>query len=458
MMNGSNIYWLAGILLLIILTGSLFACHRSRSADVADISMIPWRSANGKFSFVDSSGQQLDEPRFVDAKPSQNGYAIAAKDTLEYGVVNAKGQTVLPFKYAAINLVKTSGSPIAITKTEYSAWWRFREWKLFPELDILFGSGLGKHWIVTYVPRAVWKIQDLQSQKTLFKTNQSDDYGPPGGMYWKKGWKPYRRVPADINAQAWDDGFMLAQYSLFKKNQNHGLTKQVADIFGRLTDDTFLQQTGDSSYSRVDASGKLREDTTYTLEKSIHFRDAGDQMMSVPKAMKHLAGQNIINAPIFKNGDSSYYLFPDLSTPLPTMIPNYNFDDGTIIKGKEIINGTVQLSTVPNSPWFLLLSAIKKSEADTTGGYYAFLIDSDGQWAPDYQPRKGLHSVRGDGRLIFRRKSPYGVLDTSLTFHPLPMQDFHTSNYSNHSYIGSDGNVSGVYDLKKNSGRSNWIR
>ncbi|MES1940013.1 KWG repeat-containing protein [Salinisphaera sp. T5B8] len=431
--------WLAlTVLVAIALTG----CNADVSAP-SDVTMMPWRSDAGTFGFVTADTQrQLVAPRFADARPGVHGYAPVANADGQWGLVDANGRNVLARDHAVLDLIDTGTPALVVTKTEYNAWWRFWDWRVLPDYNIISTSNSGP-WLVTYVPRAVWRVINPATGETLVRRDRADR-GITGDGYWRDGWQPERQRPEDLWIGHWPDGAVLIDETLYATHADTARFERIAEgIRTRLADGSFLQRAEADTDRRVDATGRPVNDHRYTERRRAVLEDAHGQSLT------------LVREHTFEDENGRFYLLPDLDKPLPTTLADFVFADGQRMPADTL--NTTQfaplLQALPNSPWFVLVLRIERGDAQPSEPY-VFFFDSDGHWAPDWQPRPGLYSIADTGNILFRYAKPFGVLDADLHFSELPMQEVARRSFGDHLYGGIDAEGrSGLYDIQQ----ARWV-
>ncbi|ERJ19992.1 Twin arginine translocation signal domain containing protein [Salinisphaera shabanensis E1L3A] len=415
--------------LLALLALALAAC--STPDDKApDTRMVPWRGADGQFGFSTRDEQLLIEPRFQTARPGNHGFAPVATAKDRWGLVDAHGHMALDFDYAAMEFIDTPYAALVVTKTEYNAWWRVWEWRLWPEFNILSTSHNGPT-LTTRVPRAVWRVYDPATGETLYESDRPDDKkGGADSQYWRDDWEPERHRPRDLRIDHWPDGAVVIDNTLYADSGTGRLSAVAHDIRDRLAGGDFLQRIDDKRHRRTDANGQATDAPVYTERYGVPFETEDGESITVPRSN------------VFEDEAGRFYLFPDLSHPLPTTLADYRFADGTRLAARDFAGTNVAtFMPVPNSPWFALVSRVTRTGQTEPGKTLTFLFDGDGRWC------EGFYCMLADGRMLFRYTEPYGVLAPNLTFEPLPMAAMGRGALGPHRYAGTDSkDRKGVYD------------
>lgn len=427
--------WLRGA--LFVLCVLLSACDdTSTPRETTDQRLIPWLGADNTFGLATPEGHVVVTPRFVDARPGRHGIAPVAVAEDRWGVADAAGHMVVSAKYAAVELLGTATAPLVLTKREYNAWWQFWNWRILPDFNILSTSNSGP-WLVTRVPRAVWTLRNPATGRVLYGDDRADTQGPSGQRYWAAHWTPNRYRPRDIQVTDWRDGHVLINDTLYAVGDHGALTAIAHDVRDRLRDGHFLQRIEGRRYRRINASGQPVDDTVYTEGANASFRDPRGDTVTLPRTN------------VYQDGNGRDYLFPDLSRPLPATLPDYRFADGQRVALADLFrDGVALFAPVAHSPWFVVAVPVDRPGASWLRPL-TFFFDGNGQWAPDWQPRPGIYSLRDDGRMLFRLAPPYGVLGPDLAFKPLPMAELLTQHVEGRYFIGEDSHDRrGIYDIQ----------
>ncbi|WP_348765675.1 hypothetical protein [uncultured Salinisphaera sp.] len=435
--SGRRRLWPAALLSL-LLALVVIGCS-APSESVADIRMVPWRGADGQFGFSTLEGRTLVEPRFAQARPGGHGYAPVATAADRWGLVDAHGRMALDFDYTAMEFLDTPHAALVVTKTEYNAWWRVWEWRFWPEFNILSTSHNGPT-LVTRVPRAIWRVYNPNTGQTLYESNRADDKkGGAPSRYWRDDWKPERYRPADLWIGHWPDGAVVIDDTLYASDEAGRFVAVAEDIRDRLADGTFLQRIEDKRHRRVGRDGRPVDKQIFTERFGVPVKtDDGDTII-------------LARSEVFEDENGRFYLFPDLSRALPAALPDFRFDDGNYLATTVFAQpgAVAALTPVPNSRWFALTSRVTRTGRIEPGTTLTFFFDSDGQWAPDWEPRPGFYCMLADGRMLFRHAEPYGVLSPDLTFESLPMTDMGSGALGPHRYAGTDSEGrKGIYDTE----------
>ncbi|WP_353247928.1 hypothetical protein [Salinisphaera sp. T31B1] len=436
---------LIAILITTLVSMMIAGCSEPAPTRATETAMIPWLAADGRYGFVDAQGQSLVSARFSDAVRGEHGYAVAAIDETHYGVLDAAGDTVLAFDYPVVELVETGRAPLAITKQEYNAWWRIWDWRLMPEFNILSTRHSGPM-LVTRVPRAVWAVRNLATGRVLYRTDTRDDWGPDGRQYWHDRWVPDRTVPEDVAVTAWPDGDVGIRHTLYKPGADGRLEKRVDHIVGRLGERGYLQRSG-SVYFHVNDDGRRLDARRFTRAEAIEFTNADGATVHIGAGRVRPPADAPTDVPVLRDDAGRFYLFPELSQPLPTTLTDYTTPDGQVIGAAEIAEQAWFVQWLEHSSRVLIAAALDRSPDDAPSDLYTLLLTPDSGWDAHFTLRKGIRAVTDRGEVIFDRSPPRGVLDPDLVFHRVPMQRISTLPDVDHLYIGTDHQGrSGVYD------------
>lgn len=157
------------LVMLLLMSG----CSGSKKSSALKAGLTPWLAVNGKFGYVDSTGNMVIQPQYDDAKLFHNGFAVVGKSG-GYGVINGQNKVVIPLKYAVAKIIAQNKATLVVTKKEYNAWWQFWNWRIMPDFNILSTSNDGP-FLVTKVPKAKWVVRSLPSRETLFSNRRLDE-------------------------------------------------------------------------------------------------------------------------------------------------------------------------------------------------------------------------------------------------------------------------------------------
>lgn len=381
------------------------------SQDKKALTLYPLLSKSGKFGYCDSSGQLIIQAQFDDAQPFKNGYAIVGNNG-RYGVIDQAQRTILPIKFPLAYFFTDGLFNLVITGKEYNAWWRFWQWRIMPEYNILSTRNHGP-FLVTKVPKAKWTILSIPGKKVLFSQKRM----LASGQYWKKGWHSDEQIP--------DMQISSAGNTLKVRDRLFVLNGKL-----RKTDSNVLELLDDSSAlvlknGKYVLSGKLKG--TYIREDSIAFRVDAGKTVYVQQQSKEMYPYPAINALILKGHDGRTYLSPEISKPLPLHVEDYKG-----VSAGEIMTRLITLASIPGSPYFLVVSVLDNEPT-------CLLLDSTGKWNDDIPAYKGLDQMLSNGDLLLTRGAKKGVLTRDLEFKALPF-DYraYPLSYTKDLYSGKD--------------------
>jgi hypothetical protein len=414
-------------LTLITIFFSSTAMPQEKSSSV----LYPWLSKSGKFGYCDSTAKIIIQPRFDHAQPFKNGYAVVGENG-RYGIIDPAQKTVLPLKYPSAQLFSDGLFNLVITKKQYNAWWRFWQWKLMPEFNILSTSSHGP-FLVTKVPKAKWAILSIPDKKVLFSQKRMENID--NTQYWKKDWYPDQQVPPDMQISSAGNALKVRDH-LFVLNTK---LKKASDDVLELLNDTNALVFKKGEYTLLDISGRSTEKKTYVIQDAVQFQVDKGVVMDVKKQSKELYPYPTIAAFILKGNDGRTYLSPDLSKPFPLHVEDYNSRTAA-----EIMTQVITIASIPGSPYFLIVAVLGENKERT-----CLLLDSNGKWNTDIPAYEGLDQMLNNGDLLFTRGSKKGVLTRDLDFKELPL-DYHASplSFSKGLYSGKDivTQLYGVYN------------
>lgn len=428
---------------------SIIFCVGCRSQTTAPAEVksdfIPWLSISGLYGFCDSSGKLVIQPQYDDAYRFVNGFAEVAKEG-KYGVINSQNQVVIPLKYPTLQLTAYHGLALAITKKEYNAWWRFWNWKILPEWNILGGNS--GPFLVTKVPRAHWQVVALPQKKTLFSDRRTDQYTTfHTNQYWKDDWIPDRSVPEDINILSTPTMLVVGQ-KVFAYEKD-GRLKRIKNGFQSFVNGNTFISNNERSYILKDGKVKQLEQKRYREENGIQLKTSSGEAIFVPKNGEMGDGYPIIDGKIFTDQNGLTYLLPDFSKPFPKVVYDYQSVYDTV-SAKEIFKQVVMVVPLSSTSYFLILSAAGKGEKGGSG-WKCYFLKENGQWKSDIPVYQGPRNILDNGEITFEgSRNRLGVLDTDFQFHAMPLVYIQPVMHHPFWYMGQDTATKkyGVYDVK----------
>lgn len=400
--------------------------------------LYPWRSANGKFGFCDSTGTVIITPEYDDAHPFHHGYAAVAKDK-KYGVINAGNEVVVPLKYDYTKVIALNGHVLAITKNEYNAWWRFWEWKV--DFDIIFGGPL----LDTHVSRAKWQVFSLPGKEKLFVDRRPDDRIRPYSSFNAMA-KTYE-IPYDTQIHTTEE-LVIVKDNMFKQKAS-GEYVSLSVHFIQFTDARNILVRKGNDFYLLNRKGKRVSTTTYTKQGETIFSTTTGESISVQWEKRDGLGY------VLQDQQGRIFLPSDLKTPIPQTIQTYKNSPYTIPAKKMIqsrINNLneIWLKSIPSESDFILKVASGfKEEIE----YNYFILHQDGSWNTQIPYVDGLSRILHDGWLIFHNGDKSGVLTEGYTFYPFPSGTDIVKLYPQHKYLyiirNSETEKYGVYNIKE---------
>lgn len=414
---------------------TLIAMILSNTGMTQEKTLYPWLAKSGKYGYCDSSGKNIITTRFDDAQPFKNGYAVVAENG-RYGIIDQHQQTIIPMKYPSAQFFSHGLFNLLITRKQYNAWWRIRQWRLMPEFNILSTRHRGP-FLVTKVPVSKWKVVSVPDNKVLFCQKQME---ADNSQYWKKDWYPDQHAPADMQISS-SGNVLKVHDQVFVLNADHKL-KKVAGHVVELVNDTVALVFKGGKYFTLDLTGKSTKKVTYVMQDSVAFQVKPGVTVYVEKQSKEMYPYPTISTFIFKANDGRTYLSPDLSKPLPTHVEDY-----INATAAEIMEQVITLASIPGSPYFLVLSVFGANKERK-----CLLLDSDGKWNTSIPAYEGLDQLLINGDLLFTRGNQKGILTTDLKFTDLPI-DYRAFplTFSKNHYSGKDivTQKYGIYNTSK---------
>lgn len=366
--------WTLSILLMLFL---LIGYHSPKYIPEHTETLIPYRSRNGKFGFVNKYGNLKIKPQYDNARPFENGVAIVGKDK-KYGLINSNNEEVLPLKYASVKIAQHDKSLFVSTKKEYNAWWRFWDWRVLPGFNILGGNS--GPLLLTKVPRAKYEVQTLNKKKKLFSKRKTDH--DLGVSYWNKGWEPQHFVPYEYQPRINTKNTLKIGTQLYQKEET-GWRRIPRKVKAIVNDSIWLYRSGSSFYPGHPNGEKLSKDRLVRID-SLVAEDSKGQAIIVQNKIPNMPPYTVFQRPVYRNSEGKYFLSPQFKQSFPTQIADYQKDTLNISGGK-ILKSAVQIF-----PWnqksFLVISMTGSKK-----GYKPYFLKSNGQWKMD---------VPTDGKIV----------------------------------------------------------
>jgi|GEM_PF-2162730 len=405
--------------------------------------LYPWRSKQGKFGFCDRTGKIVITPQYDEAYLFHHGLAVVAKDG-KYGVINTENEAVLPLKYAAAQMNVYAGIPTVITKKEYNAWWQVWNWKILPGWNILGGST--GPLLVTRVPKAKWSVYALNPQKELWSQKRMDTESAMGTtQYWKEHWEPSRIIPDDIKVSH-TDRLLAVQHKLYQKQKSGRLKLMTRNFVHFVSDTTILVQNG-TSYYITHLNGDPVHDETYSLKDGIPFQTAGGEQVVIEQTGAMGRSYPVVRNAIYENEKGQIFLASNFSQPFPEVVSDYQSPHDTLT-ARAILQKASLITRFTPTDYFVVLSSAGSGESR---GWNTYFLNGDGQWNTKIPVYEGARRILGDGRIIYERAEPKGVLKSDFSFHEMPLTRIVPSDAHPDWYLGRDTTSQkfGVYDASE---------
>ncbi len=384
----------------------LIACHSPQHLSEHAEAWLPYRGENGKFGFVNREGKLKIKPQYDDARPFENGVAVVCKDK-QYGIIDSKNDVVLPIKYAAVQMVREEQTLFVSTKSEYNAWWQFWNWRILPGLNFLGGNS--GPFLLTKVPRTLYKVQTLEDGQQLLRKRETDH--ELGVSYWSEHWEPQHFVPYTYRPRRRLGGVVEIAGHLYKKSKKKWkpLPKAVTEISN---DRVWLYQKGDSFYLG-DPKGNLKKKVQLEKVDSLVVEEVNGRPIVVNNPIPGMPPYTVFQKPIYVDQSGRYFISPQLETGFPRIISPYH-KDSLDLSARRILAGAVQI--VPwNERSFLIVSMAGKGE-----GYKVYFLQSDGQWIVDVPTQGAIVPNHTGAGLTLVKSGKYWMIhpDFSITEFP----------------------------------------
>lgn len=399
--------------------------------------LYPWLVSNGKFGYRNAEGKMVISAQYDDTKPFKKGYAVVKKNG-NFGVINAQNKVIVPFKYAVAKIFNKGEFTVLVTKKERNAWWRFWQWRWWPEWNILGGSSGPT--LVTKVPRSEWQVRTLPQKQVLRTLRRMDKNTEYGTIYWNKNWQSYRSIPDDLVPSVHNNLIRL-KHQIYRSTGSGKLRPLQGEFIASLSDSTLLLKRGENYWVTDHKGNKLGEKHLNPVDSFAVTTSSGEKVFVLQKN-EDMPAYPIIPGGMYQNDKGKVFLSSDFSKSFPQTVDDYE-KDSLSFTGKDILRTTEMIAPLP-SGYFMIVSYV--------GGFdrYAFLLDQNGHWNTSMPLHKGPDHVTDNGDIVFFRSKTKGVLTSDLKFYAMPMTFIHRSS-NPFWYMGKDtvsGNY-GVYDIQK---------
>lgn len=300
--------------LLCLLTGFITCSCSSKTLDQVDLSqyaphiqLYPFLSAEGLYGYVDKDMHMVIQPQFTSASLfTSTGFAVVSEAPRplymhknHYGVINVKGELVIPYAYDRIDLLEMHGSTFIWTDRQYLNRWRFWDWQ-----GILFGDNIlsgNAKLIDTEVWRSRIRLGVLETHTEINKTRSYD------GAFAKE------IIPLTLlDSVAFLQGDHLYDLS-------GGKPKLIAkDIYGRTRSGALLQGKR-GAYRLMDNQGHVLSSARYRKKKTLRI-DMQEEHLAFPVERIRKIRKKIglaETAFVFEDEKKRQYIFPNLDDPFP---------------------------------------------------------------------------------------------------------------------------------------------
>lgn len=399
---------------------------------------VPWLAVDGRFGYDTPEGKPRIAPQYTEALPFVDGFAVVARDG-GFGVIDSRGKFVVAAHYAMAKLfsIGRPGAALLVTKREYSAPWRFWQWRWMPEFNLLGGGNNGPV-VVTKVPRAEWTVRLLPLGKTLYSDNRADDSGPMGThQYWKNDWVPSRSLPRDLQMTVYG-GLIRVNHELWRLTPEAGIVPLSKRVQGITAAGLLLVKDGER-YRLEDQADKRLDPRVLSRASRLRI-ETSDGPYDLSKAGEMVAYPRIPYA-IYRDQHGDNYFYPDFLKPFPRQVSDYHGAHATI-KAQLILNQSVVVWDIPQSSYFAVISTAASSTRRL------FLLHQDGHWNTQVPLYRDPRRLLSQGRISFGGQ-PGGVLDRQLRFHPLPLSSAVPCRQHPNWYMGKSDKTGkyGVFDV-----------
>ncbi|MGU3375019.1 WG repeat-containing protein [Chryseobacterium sp. M5A1_1a] len=418
------------ILMFLLFSNDLFSQNK-------ETPLFPWLAQSGKSGYCDATGKLIIPPTFDTVGLFKDGYAIVGIKN-KHGVIDESGKIIIPIKYSNIELFKEGSFLLSVLKKEHNSWIRFWNWKLLPDFNILSTSNSGP-FLTTKVPRALWTIKYLPANQTLYTVNRSD---ADGGKYWKDGWSPENGIPRDFDITSAAD-ILMVRHNLYRLNPDKKLEKISGNVLD-IIDSTSVISFNNRGYYKLSLAGDVQSRENYDLVDGIKVNVDSDKSIEIKKQKSSQYPFQTISTDLFKDKNGKTYFFPDLTKPFPTNISDYKTENG-IITAEEIMNNIIIAASIPDSRYFLIVSAFGNPRKKWT-----ILLNTEGHWNTDIPAYDGFHKMLDNGEILFTRSEKKGILTKDLKFKTFPFDyDVYPLSFSSDMFIGKDiiSEKYGIYNL-----------
>lgn len=269
----------------------------------------PYPDENGRYGYINKEMKFVIPARYSSASPfTSTGFAIVseANEPLHmhrnhYGVINEKGELVVPNEHDQIHLEVIDGHTLIWTKQVYLNRWRFWEWE-----GILFGDNF-----LSNAPLIDTKVQRAKVQLSVLESGQRIRKKRTYGLEPLLEAIPFEKLDSTCFLQ--DDQLYHLQ---------SGKPVCIAkSIYGKTSTRLLLQQQG-AHYRLIDFNREATTDAKYKKRKHLRINiDGKNLLFSVEniKKMPTVYGVDPLRY-VFEDETGKQYLFPDFEVPFPNRV------------------------------------------------------------------------------------------------------------------------------------------
>lgn len=345
--------------------------------DVSHEVWYPYRDKSGKFGYADENLNIVIEPQYRTASVfTKQGFAVITDSLDQKGVIDKNNHIIVPANYEYMRLLTLDDYTLAEAYSSYTTRWRFWEWKFLPGFNIM-GSGGDNRLFDTAVKRIKKTVFVLEDKPHKVRSRRITD-------------KSYINKYFDISTL--DNNQVLIDdrlYSIDAKG-NHLIASAIK---APLSSHTFARQKKGNLHI-IDRKGKRIDLKSYRMLDSLLLNIAGTQEMIVP--LNRSSYGSIATA--YQDEDGQTFIYPDFSKPLPQTIGENRHPDGPT--AEELVRGLWQLSSVPDSDYFLFMSF-------RDGARFFRFLDTNGNWHQNLPAHIPFTVVRPSGDIIWSARKHY---------------------------------------------------
>lgn len=365
------------VLICMLFVSGAYGQHDLLGKDVLREAGYPYRDKSGKFGYADDNLNIVIEPQYEKATVfTKQGFAVITDSLNRKGVIDRNNHIVVPTDYDYIRLFLLDNYTLAEVYKSYYTRWRFWEWEFLPGFSIM-GGGRDNRLFDTAVKRFKKTVFVLGDKLHKVCSERLTD-------------KSY--VDKYFDIRTLDSNQVLIDDRLYSIGPK-GARRIASGIKASLNPDAFAQQKKRRLHI-IDRKGKRIDNKSYEVLDSILFKVVETQAMTVPLGKRSYGSI----AAAYQSEDGRTFIYPDFSKPLPQIISEHRHPDDPT--AAELIRGLWQLSSVPDSDYFLFMSF-------RDGKRFFRFLDTQGNWLQSLPAHIPFTIVRPSGDVIWSARKHY---------------------------------------------------